>query len=152
MRNMGGQRMEERAEREAGRCTIISDLVTCSGHDPQPCGTLCASQVITLSPCSGAPFLSHRQAPHPHTASYHRHPHMHPHTLHIHTHRETHTQSEREREAQSLQKHRHRKHGDPGAVLTHQAHGACGNSPESQLSSFTAPSTRWEPLGLLEAP
>ena len=97
MRNMGGQRMEERAEREAGRCTIISDLVTCSGHDPQPCGTLCASQVITLSPCSGAPFLSHRQAPHPHTASYHRHPHMHPHTLHIHTHRDTYTEWEREK-------------------------------------------------------
>ena len=90
--------MEERAQREAGRCTIISDLVTCSGHEPQPCGTLCASQAITLSPYSGAPFVSHRQAPHPHTASYHRHPHMHPHTLHIHTHTETHTQSERERE------------------------------------------------------
>ena len=46
---------------------------------------------------------------------------------HTHTHTQTHTQS--------LQEQKHRKHRDPGAVLTHQAHGACGNSPESQLSS-----------------
>ena len=61
--------MEERAQREAGRCTIISDLVTYSGHDPQPYGTLCASSTIKFNPCSAAPFLSHRQASHPHTAS-----------------------------------------------------------------------------------
>ena len=107
-------------------------------------GTLSASQTNTLSPCSTVPFFSHRQTPHPHTASYiHRHPHMHPHT---HTHTHTHTQ------AQSLQEHRHRKHRDPGAVLTHQAHGVCGNSPESQLSSVAGPFTHGEPVGLLETP
>ena len=105
---------------------------------PSPVGTLSASQTITLSPCSAVPFLSHRQTPHPHTASYiHRHPHMHSHT-------DTH--------AQSLQEHRHRKHRDPGAVLTHQAHGVCGNSPESQLGSVAGPFTHGEPVGLLETP
>ena len=81
---------------------------------------------------------------HIHTHTLHTLKHTHPHTLLTCTH--THTQS------QSLQERRHRIHGDPGAVLTHQAHGACGNSPESQLSSVTGPSTYWEPLGLLEAP
>ena len=55
----GAWGMGERSQREAGRCAIISDLVTCSGHDTQPCGTLCASQTRGLSPCSAAPFLSH---------------------------------------------------------------------------------------------
>ena len=59
----------ERSQREAGRCTIISDLVTCSGQDTQPCGTLCASQTNRLSPCSAALFLSNRQAPHTLTLS-----------------------------------------------------------------------------------
>ena len=141
---MGGWRMEERAQREAGRCTIISDLVTCSSHDPQPCGTLCASPTIKLNPCSAAPFLSDRQASHPHTAIAHTVSHAPSHTTHTHTQSHTYTQS--------LQEHRHRKHGDPGAVLTHQAHGACGNRPESQLSSVGGLSTDWEPQGLLEAP
>ena len=191
---------------------------------PSPVDTPCASQTNGLTPCSGALFLSHRQAPPPlthtftqahtlpptHTASHtlthysytphspsltHIHPHIllthlntslahfshtpqthtlftptytlthtHPHTLththssyphthtpthtpHLHTYTHiTHTQS------QSLQERRRRKHRDPGAVLTHQACGVCGNSPESQLSSVTGPSTHWEPLGLLEAP
>ena len=63
---------------------------------------------------------------HTHTPSHTPHSPSHTYSLSL-TH--THTQ------AQSLQELRHRKHGDPGAVLTHQAHGACGNSPESQLSS-----------------
>ena len=114
----------------------------------QPCGTLCASQANGLSPCSAAQFLSHRQAPPP--LNTHTHTHTLTHSSFTLTHilslTHTHTQ------AQSIQEHRHRKHGDPGAVLTHQAHGACGNGPESQLSSVIWPSTHWEPLGLLEAP
>ena len=83
---------------------------------------------------------SHPQTPshihtltHSHTHTLHTLTHTHPHTLLTCTH--THTPS------QSLQEQRHRKHRDPGAVLTHQAHGACGNSPESQLSPVTGPST-----------
>ena len=97
-------------------------------------------------------FYSHTlTASHTHTLTHSSHTHRHtPHTLtntrpHIlltftHTH------------IQSLQEHRHRKHGDPAGVVKHQAHGVCGNSPESQLRSVAGPSTHWEPLGLLEAP
>ena len=174
-------------------------------HDTQPCGTLCASQTSRLSPCSAAPFLSHRQAvsplihtcththilththniTHPHTLLTHStnthssHPHTHilfththtltyshPHTLlthsytyssypHKHTPSHTpyfHTHTHTRTHVQSLQEYRHRKHGDPGAVFTHQARGVCGNSPESSLGSVAGPFTHWEPLGLLEAP
>ena len=139
----------------------ISDLVTCSGRDTQPCGTLCASQTNGHSPCSAAQVLSHRQAPpplHTHSPSHTPHtlsltpshtPHSPSHTLQspLYTYSLTHTHT-RER-AHKHRAHRSidRKHGDPGAVLTHQARGACGNSPESPLSSVAGPSTHWEPLG-----
>ena len=77
--------MGERSQREAGRCAIISDLVTCSGMTPSPVDTLCASQANGLSPCSAAPFLSHRQAPSP----LHTQPHTLPHT-HTYSHTNTH--------------------------------------------------------------
>ena len=186
--------MGERSQREAGRCAIISDLVTCSGMTPSPVDILCASQTNGLTPCSVAPFLSHRQAIpplthtcththhtpsntppilHKHTQSSHPHSHIlfththtasHTHTLthSSHTHRHTpHTLTNTHphilltfthTHVQSLQEHRHRKHEDPEAVLTHQAHGTCGNSPEAQLRSVAGPSTHWGPLGLLEAP
>ena len=190
--------MGERSQREAGRCAIISDLVTCSGMTPSPVDFLCASQTNGLSPCSVAPFLSHRQAipplthtcTHTHTHTHITHPHtllthsINTHTLHTlthtfyshtltashthtlthssHTHRHTpHTLTNTRphilltfthTHIQSLQEHRHRKHGDPAGVVKHQAHGVCGNSPESQLRSVAGPSTHWEPLGLLEAP
>ena len=189
--------MGERSQREAGRCAIISDLVTCSGMTPSPVDILCASQTNGLTPCSVAPFLSHRQAIPPlthtctHTHTHHTPSHT-PHTLHKHTHSShphshilfthTHTASHTHTlthsshthrhtphtltnthphnapylhthtHIQSLQEHRHRKHGDPAGVVKHQAHGVCGNSPESQLRSVTGPSTHQEPLGLLEAP
>ena len=61
-------------------------------HDTQPCGTLCASQTSRLSPCSAAPFLSHRQAVSPliHTCTHthiltHTHNITHPHTLLTHS-------------------------------------------------------------------
>ena len=87
------------------------------------------------------------------THSSHTHTHKllipsHTHTLthsspaHIHTH--TH---KKKTQAQSLQEHRHRKHGDPGAVLTYQARGAGGNSPESQLGLVAGTCIHWEPLG-----
>ena len=191
----GARQMGERSQREAGRCTIISDPVTCSSHDTQPCGhplcftdqrthSLLPSSVPLTQTGSTSPHThihrlthfppthtTHTPITHPHsptlTHTYFSHSshtpqihtlftptntltHTHPHTLththssypHTHTpshtpylHTYTHTQS------QSLQEQRHRKHRDPGAVLTHQAHGACGNSPESQLSPVTGPST-----------
>jgi len=77
----------------------------------------------------------------PHTPSHmpHNHTHTHSHSSPSHKHTQTQTQS--------LQEHTHRKHGDPVAVLTHQACGACGNSPESQLRSVAGASTHWESLG-----
>ena len=90
----------------------------------------------------------------------HTHTHTHPHTLftHIlslslkHTHTHTHTHTHARTQAQSLQEHRHRKHGDLEAVFTHQACGACENSPESQLGqSLELPHTRsqWDPRSSL---
>ena len=134
----------------------ISDLVICSSHDPQPCGTLCASQTNGHSPCSAVQFLSYKQAPPPlHT---HTHTHSPSHTLHSHTlslsqtHTHTHTHTHARTQAQSLQEHRHRKHGDLEAVFTHQACGACESSPESQLGqSLELPHTRsqWDPRSSL---
>ena len=87
--------------------------------------------------------ITHTYTLHTHTTSHTPHSPAHTHT---HTHSSpshTHTQIQ----TQSLQEHTHRKHGDPGAVLKHQARGACGNSPESQLRSVAGASTHWEPLG-----
>ena len=175
----GAREMGEKSQREAGRCTIISDPVTCSGRDTQPCGhPVCFTDQRTQSLLSSSVPLTQTRStsPHTHTQAHTlppahtpshtlthssltlTHPHIllihlntslahsshtpqthtlftptytlthtHPHTLLTCTH--THTQP------QSLQEHRHRKQRDPGAVLTHQARGACGNSPESQLSS-----------------
>ena len=123
----GAQGMGERSQREAGRCTIISDLVTCSGMTPSPVDTLCASQTNGLSPCSAALFLSHRQAVPPltHTCA-HTHTHTHhtpshtPHTLHKHTHSShphshilfthTHTASHTHTLTHSSHTHRHTSH------------------------------------------
>ena len=97
--------------------------------------------------------------PHTHTLSHTLHTHTPSHTPHTpshmphnHTHTHTHTHSSpshkhTQTQTQSLQEHTHRKHGDPVAVLTHQACGACGNSPESQLRSVAGASTHWESLG-----
>jgi len=102
---------------------------------------------------------THTHSSHPHTQKYINSSHTHtpshilthssyPHTLLTCTYTHTHTQTQ----AQSLQEHRHRKHGDPGAVLTHQARGVCGNSPESQLGLVTGTCTHWEPLGPSKLP
>ena len=95
--------------------------------------------------------LSHT---HTHTLITHPYEHTYPCTQTQTPHTQTHppTKTNTHTQSQSLQQHRHRKHGDPGAVLTHQAHGACENSPEAQLRSITGTSTHWEPLGHLEAP
>ena len=77
--------MGTRSQREAGRGTIISDPVTRSGRDTQPCGHPSASQTSRHSPCSAAPFLSQRQAPSP----LHTQPHTLPHT-HTYSHTNTH--------------------------------------------------------------
>ena len=198
--------MGERSHREAGRCAILSDLVTCSGMTPSPVGPCVlhrpADSVPAQQPHSchtdrlhcplhtrahphttshthnithphtllthstnthtlhtlTHTFSSHTHTPsHTHTLTHSSHTHTHtphtltnthPHTLLTFTHTHTHTRTH----VQSLQEYRHRKHGDPGAVFTHQARGVCGNSPESSLGSVAGPSTHWEPLGLLEAP
>ena len=196
--------MGERSQREAGRCAIISVLVTCSGMTPSPVDTLCASQSNGLS-LSQQPHFCHTDRlyrplhtrahtqTHTHTLT-HTHNITHPHTLltqstnthslhtlthtfysHTHTPSHTHTLTHSSHthrhiphaltnthphilltfthtHIQSLQEHRHRKHGDPAGMLTHQAHGVCGNSPESHLRSVAGTSTHWEPLGLLELP
>ena len=85
--------------------------------------------------------ITHTYTLHTHTTSHTPHSPAHTHTHSSPSH--THTQIQ----TQSLQEHTHRKHGDPGAVLKHQARGACGNSPESQLRSVAGASTHWEPLG-----
>ena len=78
--------MGERSQREAGRCAIISVLVTCSGMTPSPVDTLCASQSNGLS-------LS--QQPHScHTDRLYRPLHTCAHTqTHTHTPSHTHTTS-----------------------------------------------------------
>jgi len=135
--------------------------------------TLTHSSHTPHSPTLTHTYSSHTLIHHlntPHTLHKHIHTHIHPHTYtpsHTHTHTLfipshthtlntllicTHTHTHTHTQSQSLQERRHRIHRDPGSVLTHQARGACGNSPESQLSSVTGPSTYWEPLGLLEAP
>ena len=83
--------------------------------------------------------ITHTHTPHTHNLTHSSLTHSHTHSSPSHTHTQTQTQS--------LQEHIHRKHGDPGAVLKHQARGACGNSPESQLRSVAGASTHWEPLG-----
>ena len=78
----GAQEMGERSQREAGRCMIISDPVTCSGHDTQPCGhPVCFTDQRTHSLLSSSvPF----------TQTGSTSPHTHTHT-HTHTHRLTHS-------------------------------------------------------------
>ena len=87
--------MGERSQREAGRCTIISDPVTCSGHDTQPCGhPVCFTDQRTQSLLSSSVPLTQTRStsPHmdtqPHTPSHTPHSpsltHTHPHILLTH--------------------------------------------------------------------
>ena len=124
-----------------------SHTLTHSSHTPHSPTLTHTYSSHTLIHHLNTPHTLHKHihSSHPHTPSHihtlthtlfipsHTHTLTHSSPAHIHTH--THTQS------QSLQERRHRKHSDSGAVLTHQACGACGNSPESQLSSVTGPST-----------
>ena len=109
----GAREMGERSQREAGRCMIISDPVTCSGHDTQPCGhpvcftdqrthSLLSSSVPFTQTGSTSPHTDTHTASHtlihsshtPHsptlTHTYSSHTlihHLHtPHTLHKHIH------------------------------------------------------------------
>ena len=87
--------MGERSQREAGRCTIISDPVTCSGRDTQPCGhPVCFTDQRTQSLLSSSVPLTQTRStsPHmdtqPHTPSHTPHSpsltHTHPHILLTH--------------------------------------------------------------------
>ena len=71
-------------ERQAGARLSLIQLQGVA-MTPSPVDTLCASQANGLSPCSAAPFLSHRQAPSP----LHTQPHTLPHT-HTYSHTNTH--------------------------------------------------------------
>ena len=68
----GARQMGERSQREAGRCTIISDPVTRSGHDTQPCGhPVCFTGQWTQSMlCSPVPLTQTGSIPLTHTASH----------------------------------------------------------------------------------
>ena len=87
--------MGERSQREAGRGTIISDPVTCSGRDTQPCGhPVCFTDQRTQSLLSSSVPLTQTRStsPHmdtqPHTPSHTPHSpsltHTHPHILLTH--------------------------------------------------------------------
>ena len=82
----GAREMGERSQREAGRCTIISDPVTCSGRDTQPCGhPVCFTDQRTQSLLSSSVPLTQTRSTSPHT-------HTQAHTLTpTHTHRLTHS-------------------------------------------------------------
>ena len=60
--------MRERSQKEAGRCTIISDPVTCSGRDTQPCGhPVCFTDQRTQSLLSSSVPLTQTRSTSPHT-------------------------------------------------------------------------------------
>ena len=82
----GAQEMGDRSQREAGRCTIISDPVTCSGRDTQPCGhPVCFTDQRTQSLLSSSVPLTQTGSTSPLT-------HTQAHTLPpTHTHRLTHS-------------------------------------------------------------
>ena len=64
----GTREMGERSQREAGRCTIISDPVTCSGRDTQPCGhPVCFTDQRTQSLLSSSVPLTQTRSTSPHT-------------------------------------------------------------------------------------
>ena len=84
----GAQEMGERSQREAGRCMIISDPVTCSGHDTQPCGhPVCFTDQRTHSLLSRSVPFSQTGSTSPHT---HTHTHTQAHTLPAPTHTASH--------------------------------------------------------------
>ena len=84
---MRAQRMGERTQREAGRYTIISDLVTCRRQDTQPYGDPeCFTDQHTQSLLNSAILLTQTDSTpsysliHPQTPSHalsHRHTHTH---------------------------------------------------------------------------
>ena len=123
---------------------------TNSSYTPTPhTHTQTAHSLLTHTHTPSHTPHTHTQTPHTCLTITHTHNLIHSsHTHTLLTHPLSLSLSHTHTQAQSLQQHRHQKHGDPGAVLTHQAHGACGNSPESQLRSVTGPSTHWETLGL----
>ena len=96
---MRAQRMGERTQREAGRYTIISDLVTCRRQDTQPYGDPeCFTDQHTQSLLNSAILLTQTDSTpsysliHPQTPSHalsHRHTHTHV-RAHVRTHTHTH--------------------------------------------------------------
>ena len=83
----GAREMGERSQREAGRCMIISDPVTCSGHDTQPCGhPVCFTDQETHSLLSSSVPFTQTGSTSPHTDTHTAsHSLTHPHTLLTHS-------------------------------------------------------------------
>ena len=108
----GAREMGERSQREAGRCTIISDPVTCSGRDTQPCGhPVCFTDQRTQSLLSSSVPLTQTGSTSPHS--------------HTHTHRLTHSPP-----------HTHRL-THPHTLLTHSSHIPHSSSFTHTYSSHT---------------
>ena len=128
----GAREMGDRSQREAGRCTIISDPVTCSGHDIQPCGhPVCFTDQRTQSLLSSSVPLTQTGSTSPHT-------HTQAHTLPpIHTPSHTLTHSS----PAHLPTHKHRAYRseDTGNMGTQ---GQCSHTRHVECVG-TAQSPRW---------
>ena len=83
----GARQMGDRSQREAGKCTIISDPVTCSGHDTQLYGhPLCFTDQRTHSLLSSSVPFTQTGSTSPHTDTHTAsHSLTHPHTLLTHS-------------------------------------------------------------------
>ena len=79
--------MGDRSQREAGKCTIISDPVTCSGHDTQLYGhPVCFTDQQTHSLLSSSVPFTQTGSTSPHTDTHTAsHSLTHPHTLLTHS-------------------------------------------------------------------
>ena len=113
----GAREMGERSQREAGRCMIISDPVTCSSHDTQPCGhPVCFTEQRTHSLLSNSVPLTQTGSTSPHTHTHtHTHTDIHTgsHTPHTHTASHSLTHNSHTPHSPSL------THTHPHILLTH---------------------------------
>ena len=171
----GVREMGEKSQREAGRCTIISDPVTCSGRDTQPCGhPVCFTDQRTQSLLSSSVPLTQTRStsPHTHTQAHtlpptHTQPHTPshtPHTLLTQPHSPTlirtyssHTLIHHLHTPHTLHKHIHSSHPHTPSHLhtltpshTHTLHTLTRTHPHTLLTcthTHTYTHTSTEPTG-----
>ena len=109
----GARQMGDRSQREAGTCTIISDPVTCSGHDTQLYGhPLCFTDQRTHSLLSSSVPFTQTGSTSPHT---HTHTHTQAHTLPAPTHTASHSLTH----PHTLLTHSSLTHTYPHILVTH---------------------------------